>query len=129
MNYITGLLMTMTDPADAYSVDKMLTNLFGKMQVWGRVLVAIIGIAMIIVGVVKIAQGMMSGGRGQVNWVLSLGLILIGGILCVGGAWSFITSLGGGMRSTLNTLGTTTVPGASIPPADIIIQGLHGFFG
>lgn len=91
-----------------WSINNLLTNLEGSLTAWGKLLITIIGIVMVVVGVVKIAQGMMSGGRGQVNWVLTIGLILIGGILAFSGsAWTLLENIGQGAHDTLDTLGTT----------------------
>lgn len=91
-----------------WSVNNFLTNLNSSLFSWGKIIVVIIGVVMVVVGVFNIAKGLMSGGRGQVNWVLNLALFFIGGAIAFGGGWSLVESVSKGGSNTLNDLGKGT---------------------
>jgi hypothetical protein len=92
-----------------WSVTSFLNNLDQSLRAWGNLLVAIIGIVMVIVAVVKIAQGLISHGKTQVNWVVNLLMFFLGGALAFGGGWGLVQNISKGGQSTLETLGTSTV--------------------
>lgn len=106
MNPIMNLLMTMSG---TWSMDTFLTNVQGSMESWGQILIMIVGIVMVIAGVVKLAMGMMNSGRGQTNWILTIGLIVVGGILAFAGGWDMLVGIGQGAKNTLDDLGTGVI--------------------
>lgn len=112
MNPIMNLMMSMD-----WSMDVFLENSQEALTQWGGIIVGIVGIVMVIVGVVKLAVGLMQGGRGQVNWVMTIILIGLGGILAFTGGWQFVTNFSSGALSTIQQLGE-----------DVIIQGLGVFY-
>lgn len=91
-----------------WSVNGFLNNLNSSLFSWGKIIVVIIGVVMVIVGVFNIAKGLMSGGRGQTNWVLNLALFFIGGALAFSGGWGLVEGIAAGGAKTLNDLGTGT---------------------
>lgn len=62
------------------------------------------GIILVIVAVVQIAKGFASGGRGQVNWVMSLACLLVGGMLIFGG-WNLATGIASIGADTIAEMG------------------------
>lgn len=70
-----------------WSFDNVIDKLQGKLRDWGSGLMVIVGIVMIIVAIFKIAQGLMSHGKTQVNWVINILLIVVGALFCAGGAF------------------------------------------
>lgn len=105
-----------------WSISGLLSGTGTSLETWGKAIVAIVGVVMVIFGVVQIAKGMMSGGRGQVNWVMSIGLILLGGMLAFAGGWSILENIGTGGYSTLDKLGR-----GGYDSLDMIVQGLGIF--
>lgn len=98
--------MTQLSQLMAWSINSFLNNLNTSLFNWGKVIVVIIGVVMVIVGVFNIAKGLMSGGgKGQVNWVLNLALFFIGGALAFGGGWSIVKTVSEGGSDTINELG------------------------
>lgn len=112
MNTLMALLMSMmtgggnAPTGGSWSVTNFLNNLNTQLFDWGKVLVVIIGVVMVIVAVFKIGKGLMSGGRAQTNWVLNLLLFFVGGALAFSGGWSLVQKISDGGTSTLNDLGT-----------------------
>lgn len=94
-----------------WSVNNLLDNLTEKLRGWGGALMLIIGVVMVIFGIFKIAQGMISHGKTQVNWVLNILLIVVGALFCVGGTFfskltsSANDSIGHGIMNELNGMG------------------------
>ncbi len=93
-----------------WSINNFLTNLNTNLAAWGALLVVVIGLIMVIVAVVKIAKGLMSGGRAQTNWVLNILLFFLGGALAFGAGWGLVKDVSKGGSDTLNDLGKFTVP-------------------
>lgn len=88
-----------------WDLNSLLQNLNTSMNTWGSLIVTIIGLVMVIVGVYKIAKGLMSHGQGQVNWVLNIALIVIGGMLAWSSGWSLVKDFAGGAKDTIEELG------------------------
>lgn len=100
---------TMT--STGWSVGNFLNNLNANLTTWGGAFIVVVGLVMVIVAVVKIAKGLMSGGRnGQTNWVLNIVLFFLGGSLAFGGGWSLLQNISKGGSDTLNDLGKVIIP-------------------
>lgn len=100
-NFATPYLMA----GSGWSINTFLTTLNTSLNNWGSLFVTCVGVVMVIVAVVKIAKGLMSHGQGQVNWVLNIALLLIGGMLAWSGGWGIIGDMSEGANDTLNELG------------------------
>ena len=87
-------------------VYNLMSNIGNTIEMWGKALVAIFGVIMIVIGVMKIAKGLSGGGRSNVSWPLCIALILIGAMMAYAGAWQIMVNLGGGAASTLDKIGT-----------------------
>ena len=68
---------------------------------YGGIATSIIGIAMVIVAIYQIAKGLMSGGKGQTNWVMTIALLLIGGALALMGGWNTVGNFVGISNNTI----------------------------
>ena len=95
---------------DDWNIVNVITNTGGLLKSVGTALMVVIGI-MIIVGIVKIATGLISHGKTQVNWVVNILLIAVGALFCAGAAmFAFLTdtsnnSFGGALSCTITDLG------------------------
>lgn len=91
----------------------VLYNIRSLMIQWGSALIMVIGVVMVLVGIWKIAQALISHGKTQVSWVVNISLILVGILFCAGSAFfktmvaSENTSLGGALANELENLGTS----------------------
>ena len=111
LNYLNHLTIL---AANKWEVNNLLNNLTSKLRGWGGALMIVIGVVMCLVGIFKIAQGLISHGKTQVNWVLNITLIVVGALFCVGG--TFFTQLtdssddgiGKGIFNELNSMGGTS---------------------
>lgn len=89
----------------------VLNNVRTLMISWGAALMMVIGVVMVIVGIWKIAQALISHGKTQVSWVVNMALIIVGVLFCAGSAFfrkmteSKNDSLGGALANELEGLG------------------------
>lgn len=88
----------------AWNLNKFLTNLNSNLNTWGKMGVAVVGVIMVIVAVVKIAKGLMSD-RSQTNWVMCLVLLFVGGALAFGSGWSLTQDMSQMGETTLTNMG------------------------
>ena len=107
---MTYLMCMMNNLLLDWSVENVLSNVKGKLVQWGALIMMIVGVVMIIVAIFKIAQGLMSHGKTQVNWVINILLIIIGAIFCAGSAFFTNTltaddGLGADIADELESLG------------------------
>lgn len=88
----------------AQNVTNLLKNAGSAFQTWGKVIVFVIGTIMVIAAVFFIAKGLMSQGRGQTNWALTIILLILGGVFMATGAggWSVLKNVTGTTTNTLN---------------------------
>lgn len=93
-----------------WKINNVLAKVKGNLREWGKLLMMIVGVVMIIFGIFKIAQGMISHGKTQVNWVINILLIVVGALFCAGATFfDSLTKENGGVGSALanelNSLG------------------------
>lgn len=93
-----------------WRLNNVLSNLRDSLIGWGKGLMMIVGVAMIIFGIFKIAQGLISHGKTQVNWVVNILLIIVGALFCAGSTFfGQLTDKDGGVGTAianeLNALG------------------------
>ena len=91
-----------------WDITTFLTNLATKLQSWGGLFFVLVGVVMIIWSIYKLAHGLMSQGRQDVNWFKILVAFLVGGALVAAGgsgAWTFVSNIAKGGQTTINELG------------------------
>lgn len=101
-----------TGGGTSWSINTFLNNLGQSMQQWGKFIVFAIGGAMVIGAAFFIAKGLMSQGRGQTNWALTILLLIIGGAFMASsfGGWSLLQSISEGSKDTIEDLGGVILP-------------------
>ena len=65
----------------SWTIGNALSALQETVGNYGKVIIGIIGLVMVIVSVYQIAKNLISHGKGQTNWVVTFALLLIGGAL------------------------------------------------
>ena len=103
-------LQQLVNTMSGWSINNFLTNLNKNLNLWGGLLIVVVGLVMVIVAVIKIAKGLMSSGRVQTNWVLNIVLFFLGGALAFGGGWGLVQGISQGGSDTLNDLGKIAIP-------------------
>lgn len=105
----------------SFDILKFLNNAANYLKQIGHYLMILAGVVLIIVSVIQIAKGLAGGGRGQVNWVMSIACLLVGGMLTFGG-WKLATKVAKIGKNTIETVGTTD----GIADLDATEEGLEG---
>lgn len=96
-----------------FDVTTFLTKLVTQLQTWGGIIIVLIGVVMIIWSIWKLASGLLSQGRQDVNWFKIAIAFLVGGAFVVagtGGAWTFVQNIAAGGKKTIEDLGSTILP-------------------
>ena len=90
----------------AWDLGTFLQNATDTLKQWGGYLFVFLGVIAIIIGVYKIVKGLISHGQsGQpVNWLVSIGLIILGGVLIAGG-FAFVSDIAQEQKKTIEDLG------------------------
>ena len=95
------------------SLSTFIEALFQQLGIWGSWIVGVIGVVMIIVGIYQIAKGIMSGGKGQTNWVMAILCLLLGGALAAGGGWALLGTFTDSSNTTIDKLAGGSTDGGS----------------
>jgi uncharacterized membrane protein len=93
----------------SWDLGTFFSNLTSKAKEWGGYLLVLLGVVLLIAGIVQIVKAFMSHGRGQTNWLMVGGMILVGGFLCATGgglaAFNNVQKLANVGSGTLDALG------------------------
>ena len=98
-------------PAAAWDLGSFLQNAKSQVQLWGGLLLMLMGVVGLIWGGVMLIRKLISGPQGggqQHGWGSIALLILVGGALGTGG-WQLISQVGSGGQQTIEDLGGGTV--------------------
>ena len=94
---------------NALSADWTISNFIASAQVsimsYVQVIILIVGVVMVGVGIYQVAKNLISHGKGQTNWVVTIALIVIGGTLMLTSGWSVIKDVGNGVSGSLKNMG------------------------
>lgn len=90
--------------SDDFDIIRFLDNTANYLKKIGHYIMILAGVILVIVAVVQIAKGLAGGGRGQVNWVMSIACLLVGGMLIFGG-WNLATKVAKIGKGTIEKLG------------------------
>lgn len=109
-----------------FDIITFLDNSAGYLKKVGHYIMVLAGVILVIVAVVQIAKGLAGGGRGQVNWVMSITCLLVGGMLIFGG-WNLATNLASMGADTINELGTGSAGQVGVGDDGASSAGSSGF--
>lgn len=88
-----------------WTISKFLDALQQSIGNYVKIIIMIIGLVMVGFGIYQIAKNLISGGKGQTNWVTTFLLIIVGGTLMLSGGWEVIRHFSGGSKTTLDNMG------------------------
>lgn len=109
--------------AGSWSISGLLTAARNSVAGYVQVIIVIIGVVMVGVGVYQFAKNLISHGKGQTNWVVTIMLIAVGGMLMLTGGWSVLESIGKGSQTTIDDLGKGQSDGGYSSDGDSITNG------
>lgn len=108
----------------AWDFGSFLTNSAKTLRQWANLGFIVIGIICLVVGVVMLVKNLMMHGKGQSNWIVTIGLMLLGGVLVGTSAYSFVEDIARSSRDTINDLGNAK-PEVIIPAIDAFIHSFR----
>ncbi|MCM2392708.1 hypothetical protein [Streptomyces albipurpureus] len=109
--YEVAALTQASLPSAAWDLTSFLQNAKSQIQLWGGLLLMMIGAAGLVWGGVLLLKKLMANPQSagnQQGWGTIALLILVGGALGTGG-WSLISTIGSGGQQTITDLGGGTV--------------------
>ncbi|MFD7668109.1 hypothetical protein [Streptomyces sp. NPDC059788] len=109
--YEAAVLTQASLPSAAWDLTSFLQNAKSQIQLWGGLLLMLIGAASLVWGGVLLLKKLMANQQTagqQQSWGTIALLILVGGGLATGG-WTLISTIGSGGQQTITDLGGGTV--------------------
>lgn len=109
--YEAAVLTQASLPSAAWDLTSFLMNAKSQIQLWGGLLLMLLGAVGLVWGGVLAIKKLMANPQlagQQQGWGTIALLILIGGALGTGG-WSLISTIGSGGQQTITDLGSGTV--------------------
>jgi Ni/Fe-hydrogenase subunit HybB-like protein len=93
-----------------WDLGTFLKNAADTLKDWGELLFILLGVVCIIIGIYKIVKGLITHGQnGQpVNWLVAIGLIILGGVLVTVGSFAFVQGIAEDQKKTIEDLGNAT---------------------
>ena len=122
MGLITKMALFLTTAPPQVSEDQgwelgtFFKNAADAMKTWGHYFLIALGVIMIIAAGYQIFKGLVNPQRSQVNWVMTIFLLIIGGAFTFGG-YALLARYAAGGKKTLETMGTGSTSGGMIVPA------------
>lgn len=101
-----------------WSIGGFLKALQGSITVYVKWIILIIGLVMVGFGIYQIAKNLISGGKGQTNWVTTFLLLIVGGTLMLGSGWGVIKNISKGSSHTLDEMGKGNADDGAAAPTD-----------
>lgn len=105
-----------------FSIDTFLGNSENLAKSVVSFIIVIAGVILVGAGIVQIAKGLASGGKGQVNWVMSILCLLVGGALMAGG-FAFVKQIASGGKNEIEKMGTASASYQEAPTLAATVGG------
>lgn len=94
--------------AGTWDLGNFLKNSYKTLGNWFTLATMLVGLFCLGIAIWQIASGLMSHGKKQTNWAVSLILLLVGGVLSVSTGFGFIQTIASGGKQTIEDLGNGT---------------------
>lgn len=101
MNFLNAVMLN-TALMYSGSIGTFIQTMGKNIGSWVKMIVMIIGVIMVGAGIYQTAKNLISHGKGQTNWIVTLALIILGAILMLTGGWDFIQTFSKAGRNTLD---------------------------
>ena len=72
------IVQVFMEKKDGFDITGFLTGLRNSLGVWGSIIMGILGAAALIVAAYQVVSGLISHGKKQTNWFVTIGLIIVG---------------------------------------------------
>lgn len=117
MNFLDAVMLNTAMMYDG-SIGTFIQTMGKNIGSWVKMIVMIIGVIMVGAGIYQTAKNLISHGKGQTNWIVTLALIIIGAILMLTGGWQFIKTFSGAGEKTLKDAATGNADTKNLTDAD-----------
>lgn len=93
-------------PVGAWDLTSFLNNAYKQIGEWGKLLLMLLGIILIVVSGVKIWRNFTSeSAQRQPRWGMTIAGLLVGGALSVSTGWTLLNDIAQGGQKTIQDLG------------------------
>ena len=93
-------------PVGAWDLTSFLNNAYKQIGEWGKLLLMLLGIILIVVSGVKIWRNFTSeSAQRQPHWGTTIAGLLVGGALSVSTGWTLLNDIAQGGQKTIQDLG------------------------
>ena len=93
-------------PVGAWDLTSFLTNAYKQVGEWGKLLLMLLGIILIVVSGVKIGRNFISeSAQRQPRWGMTICGLLVGGALSISSGWALLNDIAQGGQKTIQDLG------------------------
>lgn len=106
---MTNLLGSVELVAGAWDLRTFLDNSFKTLDEWFSLAAAVVGLVAIAWATWQIVSALMSQGKKQINWAVSIILLIVGGALTASGGFKFVRGIAESGQTTINDLGGQTI--------------------
>lgn len=120
MNILNAVMLNTAMMYDG-SIGTFIQTMGTNIGSWVKMFVMIVGVVMVGAGIYQTAKNLISHGKGQTNWIVTIALIIIGAILMLSGGWEFIKTFSNAGKTTLNDAATGTNDAKDLDGFDTII--------
>ena len=120
MNFLDAVMLN-TALMYSGSIGTFIQTMGKNIGSWVKMIVMIIGVIMVGAGIYQVAKNLISHGKGQTNWIVTLALIIFGAILMLTGGWDFIKTFSDAGQTTLNNAATGTDDKKTLEDSDFTI--------
>lgn len=108
----------------AWDLTSFLKGSFTTIGTWVQLALMIVGIVAIGYAIWQITTGLMSHGKKQVNWAVTIILLLVGGVISTSSGFGFFQGIAEGGQKTIDDLGK----GSATPAQTIVIPNYFDQF-
>lgn len=111
---VLSIIPNLPMDGDGFSFKGLFDNAKESLMTIGGAFIGLVGLVMIVVAIFQIAKALISPNKGQANWVMTIALLLVGGIFVVG-SLSVIVNIAQDMGSAVQGLGEGEVINQIVP--------------
>lgn len=120
MNFLDAVMLN-TALMYSGSIGTFIQTMGKNIGSWVKMIVMIIGVIMVGAGIYQVAKNLISHGKGQTNWIVTLALIVFGAILMLTGGWDFIKTFSSAGKTTLNDAANGTDDKKNLTDSDFTV--------
>lgn len=113
-----GQVMVAASSNANWDLTSFLNNSFTTLGTWIKLTIMIVGLIAVGYAVWQIISGLISHGKKQVNWAVTIILLLVGGVASTTTGFDFFRDIAEGGSKTIDDLGSGTAQTIVIPDLD-----------